>query len=1068
MSALKLNLLGTFQAAVGDHPLTGFRSDKVRALLIYLMVEADRPHRREMLAGLLWPDYSQEAAMRNLRKTLYLLRQAIDEVQPGLSDQLFEITRQTVQVYPTGSIVDLNQFQENLNTVKKHRHQHLHLCQACLDLLFEAAELYQGEFTAGFSLANAPTFDSWVTLQRETLNQEVLFIYEHLAASFEMLGDYPQAKYFAKRQLALEPWREKAYRQLMRVLVLDGRRTEALAQYENCRTVLWEELGVKPAAKTQLLYQKIKNGLIVAQETTSRSHLHNFPTQFTNFIGRKKLLNQIIEQLSEEDCRLLTLVGPGGIGKTRLSIETANLLAEKGRFQGGIYFVPLTGIDQVEHFLLTLASQLEISIFGRSHIRQHLINYLSEKDILLVLDNFEQLTEQSGLVAELLQAAPGLKMLVSSREALNIRAEQRLLIGGMEIESAVNLFLQAANKILPDYEAKEADQLVIREICHLVGGVPLAVEISAAWVKMMDVINIARQIKASVDFLETRWQDVPERHRSMKIIFEESWQLLSPSEQKALAKISIFKGGFSLNAVVTITGASLNEIAGLLDKSLVEHPGKSRYKVHELLRQFAQIKSNEMSNEADIEALRLAYARFYMELVRRNEVLFFGEAPQFAMADIESEFDNIRQAWQWAFNQNDQELIGTGLDGLRMYFRLSGRFEEGASFFRATLETISQAENDPTRSKLICRLLVATADFIIQSGQVDRTIEHLRTALDMSSTNNWQDYQAEAERLLGDYYNKKGDYDQAIAYLKKAFSYDESVNDRINMAEGYYNLGLIYWRVEKFEETRELLTKGLNLAQEIGYNWTVVVTLLILGAVYRKLGQYDTALEHYERGIQLALKISYLPGVYRGYSSSGLIYEDKGNYEKAIDYYQRSIEYNQTAGDKYRAAINMGSLARAIWKLGRYEAGLSLLNESIPIIRSGGYILHLTWQLIVKAEVLYCLGRFQEAWQTNEEGLKYAKEISLTERILQSKILAARLEVAMGKIEAAHQRLNSMLKGEPDVFTLGYVHYELWQLTKEESHAREALTHYREAYIQIPFIEYKERSKLLSEALLSD
>jgi predicted ATPase len=193
-------------------------------------------------------------------------------------------------------------------------------------------------------------------------------------------------------------------------------------------------------------------------------------------------------------------------------------------------------------------------------------------------------------------------MLVSSREALNIRAEQRLLIGGMEIESAVNLFLQAANKILPDYEAKEADQLVIREICHLVGGVPLAVEISAAWVKMMDVINIARQIKASVDFLETRWQDVPERHRSMKIIFEESWQLLSPSEQKALAKISIFKGGFSLNAVVTITGASLNEIAGLLDKSLVEHPGKSRYKVHELLRQFAQIKSNEMSNEADIEA----------------------------------------------------------------------------------------------------------------------------------------------------------------------------------------------------------------------------------------------------------------------------------------------------------------------------------------------------------------------------------------------------------------------------------------------------------------------------------
>ncbi|NIT61417.1 MAG: SARP family transcriptional regulator, partial [Aliifodinibius sp.] len=285
MNSLEIKLLGTFQAAIGTRPLTQFRSDKVRALLIYLVVEAERPHRRETLAGLLWPDFSQKSALSNLRKSIYHLRQALDKVEPGFSDQLLIITRQTIQIIPEKLLVDFNQFQEHLDFIKQHHHQHLHNCDHCLEALKNAASLYQGDFTTGFSLADASTFESWLLIQRESAQQEALFAMEHLAAASEVSGDYEQARYYASKQLMLEPWRENAYRQLMRALALNGRRAEALAQYENCRQILWDELEVEPAPETQQLFEAIKNDKLVPQESRTQTQLHHFPTPFTPFIG---------------------------------------------------------------------------------------------------------------------------------------------------------------------------------------------------------------------------------------------------------------------------------------------------------------------------------------------------------------------------------------------------------------------------------------------------------------------------------------------------------------------------------------------------------------------------------------------------------------------------------------------------------------------------------------------------------------------------------------------------------------------------------------------------------------
>ena len=1062
MVTLEIKLLGPFQTFVGGRPLTDYRSDKVRALLIYLVVEADRPHRRETLAGLLWPDFSQQAAQSNLRKTLYHLRRTIDGPAAGLSDQLLTITRQTIQVNPDGLAVDVFQFKDYLDSIKKHRHHQLHDCDACLEKLSQAAQLYQGEFAAGFSLPDASTFESWLTIQSETFHQEVLGVLEHLAASYEIQGNYKQAVFYAGRQIALEAWRENAYRQLMQALALDGRSPEALAQYENCRRTLWEELAVEPAAETRQLFEQIKNGQLVPKETKTRGQLYHFPTQFSAFIGREAELEEIEGQLVEEECRLLTLIGPGGIGKTRLTIEAARRLADKGHFSDGIYFAPLAAIKERDYLLMALAGQLDLSIYGRSQLQQHLQNYLADKDILLVLDNFEQLAAESGLLSELLQGTQRLKILVSSRESLNIRAEQRLVVGGLKNESAVDLFLQSAAKAWPGYRPAKQDLEAVREICRLVVGIPLAVEMAAGWVKTLDIATIARQIKSNFEILKAAYGDVPERHRSMRIVFEESWKLLRPSEQRSLAQFSIFQGGFSLYAALEITETSVNEVAALLDKSLLEYPGQSRYQLHELLRQFAESKLEEQEQPAR-ETLARKYAQYYLELVRRSEVHLFGKAPQYGMKDIQLELENIRFAWHLAIENDELELVSEGLDGLKMYFRISGRFEEAAHLFTAAVERIAAGEGTERRDRLLCRLLVTAADFYIQIGEFDQATACLEAALEISSRENWPDMRAEAEQTKGDLFYNEGKFIQASAVLQDAIAYFESANDRLHLAESYYKLGICFRRSERWQDTAQILTRALNISQALSYNWAVVICLWALGYLYRTHGQQELSLEYHEKSIQLALDINFIPGVYRGYVSAGNSYEDLGNYEKALECFELSVKYAQETGDQSGLIRANGSIARLFWKLNRPMEALELINETLPLTRRLGFKVHIAWQLIVKAEILFTLGQYKEAWPVNEEGLMLARETTSTDRILQGEILAIRLQVALGQRERALNKLNEMLETAEDVFTLAAAHYELWQLTGEEWNGRQALENYRLAYERDPYIGYKERIERLEK-----
>jgi DNA-binding SARP family transcriptional activator len=308
MSRLAVSMLGSMRVTVGGEPVTRFRGDTVQALLAYLVMHPGITFRRQVLAGMLWPDHRESEALVNLRQTLRRLRTAIADDDAG--SPFLATTRTTLTFAPESDHwLDVAAFDQALSEIDKHAHTRLESCPACARRLEEAIDLYRGDFLQGFSLDSA-LFEEWMVVERERLHRQALEALGHLAACHEESGEYERALAYARRQVELEPWRESAHRQWMRALALSGQRGAALAQYEACRRILADELGVEPGPETAALYECIRSGGELA--VGGARPPHNLPAQLTPFIGREAELAEIAERLADPSCRLLTLVGPGG------------------------------------------------------------------------------------------------------------------------------------------------------------------------------------------------------------------------------------------------------------------------------------------------------------------------------------------------------------------------------------------------------------------------------------------------------------------------------------------------------------------------------------------------------------------------------------------------------------------------------------------------------------------------------------------------------------------------------------------------------------------------------------
>jgi predicted ATPase/DNA-binding SARP family transcriptional activator len=615
VNGLHLALLGQLDIRQNGVPLADFESRKAQALLCYLAVTRQK-HSRAVLAGLLWPEIPEVKALMNLRKAVTLLHRYVDEH--------VHVTRRSLAFnFDTPYRLDVGQFEVAMSIRRD-------VSPATVEVMKEALDLYRGEFLAEFYVRDALPFEEWMLAQRARLQELALDGLYRLAVYYYKQGAFEDALGYTRRLLALEPWREEAHRQQMMLLAQMGQRSEALVQYENCRRVLAEELGITPSAETEALATAIRagnpgtggGGRAGREESTpayqplsqsppqpaTPSPMHNLPAQRTPFVGREAETSDIVRWLQDRACRLLTLAGPGGIGKTRLAIQAAQYFVDSTRqeavFADGVFFVPLDEVSSAEFLAPAIANSLNFPLYDSPDPEEQLRNCLQRKKVLLLLDNFEHLPEGAELISEILATSPGVKVLVTSREALHIQEEWFQPVWGMafprnaaewpegitpEGYSAVELFVQCARRARPGFSLNEEASCVVR-ICQLVEGMPLGIELAAAWIRALSCQTIAQELEQSLDLLTTTWYNLPPHHRSMRAVFDRSWKLLSAAERDVLKRLSVFRDEFRAEEAANVAGASLPQLARLIEKSLLQYTPPGRYRMHELLRQFCAEK----------------------------------------------------------------------------------------------------------------------------------------------------------------------------------------------------------------------------------------------------------------------------------------------------------------------------------------------------------------------------------------------------------------------------------------------------------------------------------------------
>jgi predicted ATPase len=535
---LALSFLGTFDVRRDGAAITDFRAQNARALLAYLALESDRPHEREHLCALLWPDQPLDHALTNLRQALHRLRQAIEP--EGREGSALLINRQAVQL-DTAAIesLDVAALGAAVEAAQAHRHRRLSACPLCVERLRAAAALYRGEFLAGFNCMGSRPFEAWLLLWRERLHHQFVVALEALADHYTARGEDAQARDYLRRWLAVEPWREAAHQQLMRVLAR-GDQGAALRQFESCRAAL-ARLGAEPTPETVALAGQIKAEAVALRRITQASTL---PIPVTPFVGRADDLERIAARLNDPDCRLLTLVGPGGSGKTRLALAAA--AAASCAFGDGAVFVALEGVTAIDQLPEAIATALGLTLSPARPVAAQICRCLCARELLLVLDNFDHLLDGprpsgrpgSGPVVELVRRivreAPAVTVLAASRAPLDLRAEWLLPVAGMalppatECESAPpataydagKLFLQTARRVQPGFAPSNGDHATIGELCRRLDGMPLAIELAATQLRERSLAEVAAAVAQSREVRATTLHDLPQRQRSVRAVFD--------------------------------------------------------------------------------------------------------------------------------------------------------------------------------------------------------------------------------------------------------------------------------------------------------------------------------------------------------------------------------------------------------------------------------------------------------------------------------------------------------------------------------------------------------------------
>ena len=669
----------------------------------------------------------------------------------------------------------------------------------------------------------------------------------------------------------------------------------------------------------------------------------NLPSPATPMIGREAELVTLAKLLGDPACRLLTLVGPGGIGKTRLAIEVA--CNEWEHFADGVFFAPLAAISSHEFMVPTIAQAVGFSFSGSADPQTQLINFLSDKQVLLLLDNLEHLLDGMDLVVTLLTNAPALKLLATSRERLALSGEWVLEVQGLpvpteeqtespEIYSAVQLFLQRAHQTRVEFElsAKELPHVV--RICRLVEGMPLAIVLAATWVPVLSCQEIADEIDRGLDILATRLRDVPERHRSLLAVFDHSWRLLTEEEKHAFRQLGVFKGGFLREAAQAVAEANLPLLSTLVSKSLVRRTESGRYDLHQIVHQFAL---SRLSEAPQVEVMvRDRHCEFYLVLLRDQERALKSSAQQETIQQLTEEIDNIRAAWKWAFEREKFALLGPALRCYGLLFDIRGWSREGIEQVEMIVKALRAMPEDEERQKVLGQALAQQGLFFFRLGDHRQAQYYFEESLTLLRPIGEPALLVDPLVLGGIIMHLTGEIEQAHAMLNEGLANARASGDQWFAAYALFNLGYITALSGGLKEGYQQMVEGIALWRMLGDPRFIALGLNFISPLAIRLGRLDEAQAYLEESLALSTQIGDRWGMGTAYRFLGVAALTQGDTTGAQMLINRSLDIFQGFVMGWDVVMSLVYLGEAMASGGDMSAAKRCFLEALRLAVESG------------------------------------------------------------------------------------------------------------------------------------
>jgi predicted ATPase/DNA-binding SARP family transcriptional activator len=937
LAELIFSLLGQLQIEHYRLGAISLSNRKAIGLLAYLLSESERSHSREFLLGLLWPELPTAAAQNNLRVTWAQLQKALGTNGSDEQSQLIG-ERLTLGFNPLSDHeLDVTRFRDLIEACRLHPHAAQQDCEDCANRLSEALNLVRGDFLEEFSLPNCLQFEEWLLAKRQHYRMQVIQALEQLSAFYEGTEQLPEAERSIRRLIEHDPLSESAYRQLMRVLARADQRSAALEVYENCRRILASELGLAPAIETVTLAEQIR-GLSRVESYAIQNEL---PPVLTRFFGRQQESARLVDLLSRRTVRLVTLTGPGGVGKTRLAIELAHQLP--GVFARDICLVELAGLDDESAVEDAVAAALHLpTSTGRSSLSS-ILDYLRDKTLLLVLDNCEHLAKAcSRLVKTLAQGAARLTVLATSRIPLNLPEEHVIRLEPFATPSigvakeltaaealsfaAIQLFADRAAQSLLPFRLTDANVLSVVRICQQLDGIPLAIEIAAAQTRFLPIEAIAERLSQRFNWLNKQSPENSSRQRSLHTLIDWSYGLLSIQERLLFQRLAVFAGGWTFEAAEAVSAVDescAGILAKLVDHSLVTFGNDEehrRYSIHETIRQFAYTQLRSSNQEAD--ALE-RHARYYAQMVSDAAKNRAGLKLPEHLRMLRDEHDNLGRAFEWLLlHDREQALALLAQLGTHLKFwELGGFFQEGRRWLQRVLEG-TQGLVSIQRAQA----LLAAAELSSAISDFDYGLQAAREAQNLFQQLGYQREEIDARLLYCDLSRYAGDLVQLKKHIEEALKMAENLSYKAGMAKGKQLLAIntVYTTGES-EAAIPYELESVALWRDLENPFELATALNSLGADLLEIGQYVAARQTLFECRNIYQSLGYLRGVALAMHNLGCIAQAIGEYENARELLCESLRIRRDLGLRRGYAYSFEQIAQINELENRYAQAIQLL-----------------------------------------------------------------------------------------------------------------------------------------------